>query len=156
MIQKDPHIDELITRLLSTYPARGSNTKRNPTPFMQEALRLKELAPFLNNSYLYFLSELSVLLLELNHGDTAIIYGLDDWDEGLNILDYDIPDKTGFFLVLDICDTEGNMLYFSYNINSPDTEVIWTSAHVDGPYTTTGIRFTDLLNLICEDNYRSL
>lgn len=157
MIQKNQMVDELIAKLLSTYPAKGSNTKLAPSPFMKEALQLKEIAPFLDNSYLYFLSELSVLLLELNNGDTATIYGLDDWEEGLNIFDYPVPGTNGFYLVLDICSTEGDILYCSYNSKDHDSTLIWTSNNVDdGPYTKTSIDFTDLLKLICEDNYHSL
>ncbi len=157
MIQKNQLIDELITKLLSTYPAQGSNTKRAPAAFMKEALQLKEIAPFLDNGYLYFLSEMSVLLVELNQGDSATFYGVDDWEEGLNILDYPVPDANGFFLVLDICNAEGDIVYFSYNSRNDDTGIIWISDNVDeGPYTRTTMHFTDLLHLICEGNYRSL
>lgn len=158
MIDHNPIVDELITKLITKYEASGSNTDRKANLFIKEALALQKTAPFLDiNSYLYFLSEMSVLLLQLNNGDYATFYGLDDWEEGLNILDSPIPEKNGFHLVLDICNTDGDILYFSYNTNNPKEDILWISDNVeDGPYQKTDISFTAILRLIYEDQYQSL
>lgn len=156
MIKEDEIVSDLITKLLSKFKAEGSNVSRNPSPYMKEANQLISIAPFLNiNSYLYFLSEMSVLLLTLKDGSFVMFYGLDDWDEGLNILEYPIPGKNGFHLVMDITNSEGEIIYFSYNSRFPDEDVFWIARNVngiEGSYSKTDWSFTDILHLIFEES----
>ena len=155
MITKDKIVEDLITKLLSKYKAEGSNISRKPSPFMKEALLVQKNAPFLNiNSYLYFLSEMSVLLVTLKNNSFLMIYGLDDWDEGLNILDYPIPGENGFHLVMDITNSDGEILYFSYNSAFPKEDALWMARDVnggEGTYSKTEWGFVDVLSLISEE-----
>lgn len=155
MIKENKAVKDLITKLLSKFKAEGSNVSRAPSPFAKEALQLVETAPFLNiDSYLYFLSEMSVLLLTLNDGNFAMFYGLDNWDEGLNILDYPIPAASGFHLAMDITNADGEILYFSYNSKFPGEDILWIAKDIDGgegSYSKTNWSFTDVLNLIHDE-----
>jgi len=156
IIKKNKLVDDLITKLLIKFKAEGSNILRKPSLFMEQALQLRKIAPFLDiNSYLYFLSEMSVLILQLKNGYNVIFYGLDDWGEGLNILNYSIPEDDGFHLIMDICNSEGDTLYFSYNSKTSNKDILWVSSNIDSEnelYTKTSMSFIDLLNLIYEEN----
>lgn len=155
MITKDKIIDDLITKLLTKYNAQGSNISRSPSLFMEEALQFQEKSPFLNiNSYLYFLSEMSVLLLTLKNGNFVMFYGLDNWDEGLNILDFPIPGENGYHLVMDITSADGEILYFAYNAKFPKENTLWVARDVnatEGTYSKTQWNFVDILNMLTED-----
>ena len=155
MIKKDKIVEDLIVKLLSKYNAEGSNISRSPSPFMKEALQLQENSPFSNiNSYLFFLSEMSVLILTLKNESFLMIYGLDDWDEGLNVLDYPIPGENGFHLVMDITNLDGEILYFSYNSKFSGEDILWIARDVngaEGSYIKTEWSFTDILSLICNE-----
>ncbi len=153
-IKKVERVEELISKLLAKYAAEGSNVTQTPSLFVQEALHLKKIAPFLDiDSYIYFLSEMSVLILDLSDGSYATFYGLDDWEDGLNIFDYPIPEKNGFHLVLDICDADGAITYFSYNSENNNEDILWISTNVeDGPYTRSDLSFTDVLQSIYDNN----
>lgn len=154
-IKKVERVEVLIAKLLEKYAAEGSNINRIPSPFIQEALRLKDTAPFLDiDSYMYFLSEMSVLILDLGDGVYATFYGLDDWEEGLNIFDYPIPEENGFHLVLDICNADGAITYFSYNSENDNEDILWISTNVeDGPYTKSDLSFVDVLQSIYDNNW---
>ncbi len=160
MIEKNKIVENLLSKLLDKFEVEGSNIDRKPACFMKEALELKNKAPFLDiNSYLYFLSEMSVLILRLKDGTYVTFYGVDDWDEGLNIFDYPVPDKDGFHLVLDVCHADSEMLYFSYNSKQVGVDELWTAMSVEGnpgKYTNSGLSFIDVLNLINEDKIQSL
>lgn len=157
-IKKVEEVQELISKLLAKYAAEGSNVNQTPSLFVEETLRLKEMAPFLDiDSYMYFLSEMSVLILDLGDGSYATFYGVDDWDDGFNIFDYPIPEKNGFHLVLDICNAEGEITYFSYNSKSNNEDILWISANVeDGPYTKTALSFVAVLQLIYDNNLENV
>ncbi len=160
MIEKNKIVDNLITKLLEKFEAEGSNINRKPACFEKEALELKNKAPFLDiSSYLYFLSEMSVLILKLKDDSYVTFYGLDDWDEGLNIFDYPVPDKDGFHLVLDVCSPQGDLLYFSYNSKHAGVDELWISASVEGSsreYTNSGLGFIAVLNLINDEKIQSV
>lgn len=153
-------IDHLITKLLEKYEATGTNIDRKPALFAREVLQLEKIAPFLSiDSYLYFLSEMSTLILKLNDGSHVTFYGLDDWDDGMNMLDYSIPGKNGFHMFMDICNPEGEILYFSYNSKDPNVDVVWIAPDSDGgegTYTKTDMNFIDVLKLIEEAKIQSL
>ncbi len=158
MITKSPAIDQLIDKLLAKFNAQGSNINRTPSPYLKEALKVLETAPFLAiNDYLYFLSEMSVFILELEEGSYLTVYGVDNWDEGLNILDYPIPDEQGFHLVLDILKPDGELLYFSYHAAHLKIDKLWISRGSEGPtsYSPTDLSFMDILNLIYNKSYLS-
>ncbi len=153
-------IDNLITKLLEKYEAEGSNIDRKPAMFAQEVLQLEKIAPFLSiNSYMYFLSEMSTLILKMNDGSYVTFYGLDDWEEGMNIFDYSVPGKNGFQMFMDICNPEGEILYFAYNSKDPNIDVVWIAPDSDGGegiYTKTDLNFIDVLKLIEDETIQSL
>lgn len=154
--------DDLITGLLKKYHATGSNIERKPALFAREVSQLEKMAPFLKiDSYLYFLSEMSTLILELNDGSHVTFYGVDDWDDGMNIFDYPVPDKNGFHMFMDICSPKGEILYFSYHSKDPNTDVVWIAADSDGAegiytHTKTTMNFVDVLTLIEKGEIQSL
>lgn len=153
-------IDNLITKLLEKFEAEGANIARKPVMFAQEVLQLEKIAPFLSiNSYLYFLSEMSTLILKLNDGSHVTFYGLDDWDDGMNILGYPVPGENGFHMFMDICNPEGEILYFAYNSKDPNIDVVWIAPDSDGgegTYTKTDMNFIDILKLIEDEKIQSL
>jgi|GEM_PF-1938305 len=153
-------IDNFITKLLEKYKAAGANIERKPALFADETAQLVTIAPFLNiKSYLYFLSQMGTLILTLNDGSHITFYGLDDWEEGMNIFDYAVPGKNGFHMFMDVCSPEGEILYFSYNSAEPDMDVVWIAPDCEGEeghYTKTDMSFTDVLKLIEEEKIQAL
>lgn len=153
-------IDDLITKLLEKFPAEGSNLERKKFPYIREVEEVITRAPFLEiNDYMYFLSEMSTLILRLNDGSYVTFYGVDDWDDGMNILDFPIPDKDGFHLFMDICNPEGEITLFAFHSQQPKTDIVWVSPNNEpepNKYAVTEMSFAVVLELILEEKIQHL
>jgi hypothetical protein len=154
-MNKSAKVDGLVTKLLGKFTAEGSNLARKELPFLAEANELKKRAPFLEIAdYLYFLAEMSTLILQLNDGSYVTCYGVDDWDDGMNILDFQIPEADGFHMFMDICNPEGELLFFAYDSKQPKTDLVWVAADNEPEprqYQSTGMGFASVLELILEE-----